>query len=70
MLKSEGLYTHFSKKDINNHQISGRRISGIVEDYIIYYNQVRRKQELGNLSPTAFRMVNPLGTLPVMYTVR
>lgn len=66
ILKTECLYSRYTKKDFKECKIKKDRVFASVRNFIAYYNNYRTKPLLGNLSPREYLIRNPRGTLPVI----
>ena len=66
VLKTECLYSFFGKNKVRERRVPVRELADQVERFIPYYNEKRRKDSLGHMSPVEFRLSNPKGTLPAV----
>lgn len=62
VLKTEALYSYFGKSKVKNHMIEVRKLAERTKWFIPYYNNERKKDSLGHMSPVEFRLNNPRGT--------
>ena len=65
ILKTECFYSRFGKKNFKECKISKDVVFEAVDNFILYYNNFREKELLGNLTPREYLKKNPLGTLPM-----
>lgn len=66
VVKTESLYNRFGKTKVKDRRIPIAEIVAAVEDFILFYNNTRPKQQLGSISPVEFRRQNPHGTYPAV----
>ncbi len=67
VFKTEALYAYFGKNKVKERRIQVRQLAERAEWFIPYYNNERKKENLGNMSPVQYRECNPRGTYPVIY---
>lgn len=66
VFKTEALYADFGKTKVKSHQIPVRKLAAKAEWFIPYYNNERRKDGLGHMTPAGYRKANPMGTYPMV----
>ena len=66
ILKAEALYAFFGKTKVKDRRISVRKLAERVQWLIPIYNNLRKKDSLGHMTPVAFREANPKGTYLIL----
>lgn len=65
VLKTEALYAFFGKTKVKDRRIPVRKLAERALWFIPVYNNLRKKDALGHMTPVAFREANNRGTYPV-----
>ena len=66
VFKTEALYALYGKSKVKNNRIPVRKLAERVQWFIPIYNNSRKKDALGHMTPVAFREANPRGTYPAI----
>lgn len=66
ILKTEALYAYFGKTKVKDRRIPVRQLAERALWFIPLYNNLRKKDSLGHMTPVAFREANPKGTYPIL----
>ena len=66
VFKTEALYALYGKSKVRNNRIPVRKLAERAQWFIPIYNNSRKKDALGHMTPVAFREANPRGTYPVV----
>lgn len=66
ILKTEALYAYFGKTKVKDRRIPVRQLAERALWFIPVYNNLRKKDNLGHMTPVSFREANAKGTYPIL----
>lgn len=66
ILKTEALYAYFGKTKVRDRRIPVRQLAERALWFIPVYNNLRKKDNLGHMTPVSFREANARGTYPIL----
>lgn len=66
VFKTEALYALYGKTKVKGNRIPVRILAERARWFIPIYNNLRKKDALGHMTPVAFRIANPKGTYPMI----
>ncbi len=66
VFKTEALYALYGKSKVKNNRIPVRKLAERAQWFIPIYNNSRKKDSLGHMTPVAFRKANSKGTYLVI----
>lgn len=66
ILKTEALYAYFGKTKVKDRRIPVRQLAERALWFIPVHNNLRKKDNLGHMTPVSFREANAKGTYPIL----